>query len=79
MPKHIFYFYGCADRDESMEDGDLFMFSGMVECDDYTEARGRAASTMPLDFVGYVVFTDLIGGASKSDILVNGVYVDNRG
>lgn len=74
-----FYFYGCRDADDPLEDGDLFMFAGQAECAGYTDARKRAASIMPNDFVGYVIFTDLVGGAGKSDILVNGVFVDNRG
>jgi hypothetical protein len=74
----MIYFYGCRDCDDPLEDGDLFMLSGQAECKDYVDARKRAASIMPNDFVGYVLFTDLVGGANKSDILVNGVHVDNR-
>lgn len=73
-----FAFYGCHDENIPRERGDLFHYAGMLDCKDGAEAKDHAKVAMPRGFVGYVVIVSQGVTPAYPDLLVSGVYVDNR-
>lgn len=73
-----FAYYGCHDSNTPRERGDLFRFSGIAECADGREAADKAKIVMPTGFYGYVVIVAYGATPVFADLLVSGVFVDNR-